>query len=171
MIHLFDWFTSHPSLSKKAFSENLRHLHSYILPPGNRLPSSYYEAYKILKHHLIEEVIYDVCPDDCIIFRNEFSLLRRCPKCNSERYKKSSVGKDIPHRTFVYLPIKPRLERNFASSKISEMLQSHKGNDKSCVCDFIKDIHDSTAWKEAYDQNGVFHGDDVELHYRCAWMD
>lgn len=32
LVHMFDWFTSHPSLSKQAFSENLNYLHNYILP-------------------------------------------------------------------------------------------------------------------------------------------
>ena len=44
VMHMFDWFTSHPSLSKQAFSENLHYLHNYILPQGNLLPSSYQEA-------------------------------------------------------------------------------------------------------------------------------
>lgn len=35
LLHMFDWFTSHPSKSKQAFSENLDYLHKYILPQGN----------------------------------------------------------------------------------------------------------------------------------------
>lgn len=43
VVHLFDWFSSHPSLSKEAFSKNLQLWHS-ILPQGNLLPTSYQEA-------------------------------------------------------------------------------------------------------------------------------
>lgn len=34
LVHLFDWFSSHPSISKEAFSKNLQIWHS-ILPEGN----------------------------------------------------------------------------------------------------------------------------------------
>jgi hypothetical protein len=27
------------------------------------------------------------CPNDCILFRNEYSDLDKCPKCNASRYK------------------------------------------------------------------------------------
>lgn len=33
LVHLFDWFSSHPSISKEAFSRNLQMWHS-ILPEG-----------------------------------------------------------------------------------------------------------------------------------------
>lgn len=69
LMHMFDWFTSHPSLSKQAFFENLHYLHNYILPQGNLLPSSYQEVYLCIKPFLIPEIVYHVCPNDCIIFR------------------------------------------------------------------------------------------------------
>ncbi|KAJ7361980.1 hypothetical protein OS493_014632 [Desmophyllum pertusum] len=45
LVHLLDWFSSHPSISKEAFSKNLQLWHS-ILPEGNSLPTSYRAAYK-----------------------------------------------------------------------------------------------------------------------------
>lgn len=40
LVHLFHWFSSHPSISKEAFSRNLQMWHS-ILPEGNCLHTSY----------------------------------------------------------------------------------------------------------------------------------
>ena len=68
LVHMF---TSHPSLSKQSFSENLHYLHNYILPQGNLLPSSYQEAYQCIKPFSIPEIVYHVCPNDCIIFRKK----------------------------------------------------------------------------------------------------
>jgi hypothetical protein len=27
------------------------------------------------------------CPNDCILYRNEYNDLDKCPKCNASRYK------------------------------------------------------------------------------------
>ncbi|KAM7437639.1 hypothetical protein ABFA07_012747 [Porites harrisoni] len=55
LVHLFDWFSSHPSISKEAFSKNLQIWHS-ILPEGNLLPTCYRDAYKIIKPYLDPEI-------------------------------------------------------------------------------------------------------------------
>lgn len=122
VVYLFDWFSSHPSLSKEAFSKNLQLWHS-ILPKDNQLPTSYHEAYRVLKPYLIPEVVFDVCPNDCILFRREYKDAVICPKCNNSRFKE---GK-IPKRTFHYLPLGPRLVWNFGTKDISCILQSHGG--------------------------------------------
>ena len=62
LVHMFDWFTSHPSISKQALSENLDYLQKYILPQGNLLPKSYPEAYQCIKPFLIPEIVYHACP-------------------------------------------------------------------------------------------------------------
>ena len=43
IVKLFEWFSSHPSISKEAFSRNLQLWHS-LLPKGNCLPISYPET-------------------------------------------------------------------------------------------------------------------------------
>ena len=163
LVHLFDWFTSHPSISKQAFSENLRHLHDYILPPGNLLPKSYQEAYQCIKPFLIPEIVYHVCPNDCVIFRKEYKNEQQCPKCKEDRFKRNNQGQlsHIPRRTFMYLPLSPRVVRNFGTASIAEALQSHQGN---VLVDAhekpgLKDIHGSPIWKEVYGEKGMFHGD------------
>ena len=157
LVHLFDWFASHPSLSKEAFSKNLKMWHS-ILPEGNLLPTSYQEAYKIIKPYLDPEVIFDVCQNDCILFRGEYKDSVSCPKCKESRFK---AGK-IPKRTFHYLPLGPRLVRNYGAKDISYLLQSHGGENlalQNSGPHSMSDIHDSPTWKEAFSANGAFKGD------------
>lgn len=109
LVKLFDWFSSHPSLSKEAFTRNLQ-LWKSLLPKGCSLPNSYKEAYSIIKPYLVPEVIFHACVNDCIVFRGEYENNLICPKCYQPRFK---AGKpNIPQRTFHYLPLGPRLTRS-----------------------------------------------------------
>ena len=60
VVYLFHGISSHPSLSKEGFSKNLQLWHS-VLPEGNLLPTSYQEAYKVIKPYIVPEVIFHVC--------------------------------------------------------------------------------------------------------------
>ena len=82
---------------------------------------SYQEAYKVIKPHLVAVVIFDVCSNDCILFKGEFKDSVTCPKCNESRFKAGN----IPRRRFHYQPVGPRLVLNFGTSNISFILQSH----------------------------------------------
>ena len=64
----FDWFTTHPSVSKSALSELLQFEHEHILPSGNNLPSSYEDALQFVRPFMLDTVTYHVCPNDCVIF-------------------------------------------------------------------------------------------------------
>lgn len=159
LVHLFDWFSSHPSLSKEAFSRNLQLWHS-ILPEGNLLPTSYQAAYKIIRPYLDPEIVFDVCQNDCILFRGEYKDIVTCPKCKESRFKAGN----IPKRTFHYLPLGPRLVRNYGTKDISYLLQSHGGENcgqgsRDQGTDSMNDIHDAPKWKEAFSTDGTFKGD------------
>ena len=154
---LFDWFSSHPSLSKEAFTRNLQLWHS-ILPEWNCLPTTYKEAYRVIQPYLVSEVVLHACQNDCILFRGEFEKSVSCPKCHQPRYK---TGKpNVPQRTFHYLPLGPRLSRSFGTKDISYLLQSHGGECQSTeMAGIMNDIHDSPKWKEHFHEGGLFHGD------------
>lgn len=110
----------------------------------------------MVKPYLIPEVVFDVCPNDCILFRREYKDAASCPKCNESRFK---AGK-IPKRTFHYLPLGPRLLRNYGTKDISCILQSHGGETASLENECsMADIHDSPKWKEAFSAGGTFKGD------------
>lgn len=54
------------------------------------------------------------------------------------------------------MPIGPRLKRIYATSNLAQIFQSHHSTSNG---DLMYDIHDSPTWKNAYDKQGVFHGD------------
>ena len=148
----FDWFTSHPGTSKQALSDILHMQHHLILPAGNLLPDSYDSALKMIEPFLIQPITFHACRNDCILFRNEHACSVSCPKCDAPRYKYGSV----PAKRFLYLPIRPRLERISGTSKLSQIVQAHGLLSDS---ENILDIQDAPVWKQAFKPDGIFKGD------------
>ena len=87
VVYLFDRFSSHPSLSKEAFSKNLQLWHS-VLPVGSLPPTSYQEA--LIKPYIVPEVIFHVCVNDCVLYRGELKNCDVCPKCSESRFKEKT---------------------------------------------------------------------------------
>jgi hypothetical protein len=72
--------------SDKSFTSLLQLLGD-ILSEHNELPDSTYKAKKLLCSLSMKvERIY-ACPNDCILYRNEYSDMNKCPKCKASRYK------------------------------------------------------------------------------------
>ena len=126
-----------------------------MLRPGNNLPNSYENALKIIQPYLVKPIVYDVCANDCVIFRGCYEDLPECPKCGNVRYIGSSK---IAIRRFTYLPLKPRLVRLFNTSNMAQVLQD-LATFRECDESSIYDIHQSTAWNDAYRVGGLFGGD------------
>ena len=99
--------------------------------------------------------MYDVCKNNCLLFRNEYAELVECPNCGDKRY----IFEDLctAAQRFTYLPLKPQLARMFGDSNIAQILQSHAMQDDNQDC--IYDIHQSPTWKSAYQPDGIFKGD------------
>ena len=148
----FHWFTNHPGTSKQAVSEMLYMQHHTILTKGNVLPDSYQKAVRIVKPYLVEPIIYDVYPNDCVIFRGIISGLEKCPKCSTDIFK-STGSTRIPARTFYYLPLGPRLKRLFGTSNMAKLVQEHGNMLSSSI---LHDVHNSPAWKLAYERAQEF---------------
>jgi len=158
LAHIFHWFTAHPATSKEAVSEMLSMQYNFLLPSGNLLPKSYYEAHHIIEPFLIKPEIFDACVNDCILYRKGYKDANFCPHCKCPRYKHGKVAA----RKFLYLPLRPRLVRMFNNKGFSEVLQSHPGAsfvNASSSSESMYDIHDSPAWKQAYSETGMFKGD------------
>lgn len=139
LVKYFCWFCEHPGISKSALSSMLT-MQQSMLPPGNNLPTSYEAALSAIEPYLVQPIVYDVCQNDCVIFRREHASLLECPKCGSKRYL--SDQSKVAVRRFTYLPLKPRLCRLFGNPNVAQILQSH------CVVhhdddDDIFDIHQS----------------------------
>ncbi len=148
------WFTDHPSTSKQALTDILHVQHHSILPKGNLLPDSYDATLKVINTFLITPLVFDVCPNDCIIFRGINADLIKCPKCNANRYK--STGKSVPVRRFHYLPLGPRLQRLFGTSNLAQLVQAHQNIAPNST---MFDLHDSPIWRSSYSDTGMFKGD------------
>lgn len=157
LVKYFTWFCEHPGISKEALSSVLATQHE-LLPLDNNMPNSYEAALRTIQPYLVKPMVYDVCPNDCIVFREEYKLHSTCPKCGSNRY--TSKDSCIPVRHFTYLPIKPRLQRMFGNSNIAQVLQSHATLTYSEL-DYMRvyDIQQSLAWRGFYSENGIFKGD------------
>jgi len=109
-----------------------------ILPEGNILPTSHYEAKKILCPMGIEYQKIHPCPNGCILYRKEFERLHKCPRCGLSRYKvkdddedEDEMKKGSPTKVLSYLPIIPRLKCFYANFKDAKSLTWH-ANGRRC---------------------------------------
>ena len=151
--------------SKDALSNVLSMHHYHILPQPNFLPDSYTAAMKVIEPFLTKLLVFDVCQNECVLFRGRYATLTECPICNSCRYK----NKDIPYRRFLYLPIGPRLERIFGTANLAKLVQAHGHPSSMASMQVMSDVHSSPAWKNAYKQEGVFRGDNRGIAFGiCA---
>ena len=103
-----------------SFTELLELLKE-MLPENNTLPIHNYEAKKVLCPMGLEYQKIHACPNDCVLYRDEFASLKACPTCGLSWFKKKIDGnsgdedKDgPPAKVMWYLPIIPRFKRLFS---------------------------------------------------------
>jgi hypothetical protein len=121
-------------VSDKTFGELLK-LVKNILPEGNELPESTYEAKKTVCPLGLEVQKIHACPNDCILYRGEYENLEACPVCKALRYKirrddpgevdGQPLKKRIPAKVMWYFPIIPRLKRFFRNKSHARMMRWH----------------------------------------------
>ncbi|XP_015639131.2 uncharacterized protein [Oryza sativa Japonica Group] len=133
-LELLQWKAKN-GVSDKAFGDLLK-LIKNILPGGNKLPETTYEAKKIVCPLGLEVRKIHACPNDCILYRGEeYENLEACPVCKALRYKirRDDPGevdgqltkKRIPAKVMWYFPIIPRLRRLFRNKGNARMLRWH----------------------------------------------
>ena len=118
--------------SDKSFTELLVLLKS-MLPNDNMLPKSHYKAKKILYPVGMEYQKIDACPNNCIMYKNEFVKMRYCLTCAVSCYKvndgecsdDAATNNNHPTKVCWYLPIIPRFKRLFASADDAKYLRWH----------------------------------------------
>ncbi|XP_073113085.1 uncharacterized protein [Elaeis guineensis] len=142
--------------SNNSFNWLLKFLKD-LLPEGELLPSSHYEAKKLLKGlglgvddlGLRCEKIH-ACPNDCVLFRKDKQDLQACPICHSSRWKEShdkdKKKKKIPCKILRYFPITPRLRRLFMSRHTACDMRWHK-EVNNMDDDVMRHPSDGDAWK------------------------
>ena len=145
-------------LLKDAFSE------------GTSLPTSCYEAKKLVKElDLGYDKIYS-CPNDCMLYRREDVDQESCHVCGSSRWVKPKENenekldeldttqlKQKSAKVLRYFPLVPRLKRIYASSKIASLMRRHyEGRTKDGI---LRHPVDSLAWKAFDDRHPDFASD------------
>ena len=58
-----------------------------MLPEGNELPPTTYEAKKVVCPLGLDVQKIHACPNDCILYHGEYDELDACPVCDTKRYK------------------------------------------------------------------------------------
>lgn len=139
--------------SNKSFSMLLQLLKD-AFPEGETMPSSYYEARKIIQDLGLHYEKIDACPNNCILFWKEYANANQCVKCGASRWMfgmvedngTKGVRKKIPMKILRYFPLKPRLQRLYMSSKIASDMTWHE---EDRINDgLLRHPADSQAWKK-----------------------
>lgn len=139
----------HYGWSDSGFS-NLLEVLNELLPNGNNLPKSMYEAKKTMKVFGLNYERIHACSNDCILYRKEFANLNECPTCGVSRWKtrngrSSKCQTKVPKKVLWYFPPIPRFRRLFQSPETARNLTWH---DNSRVKDGnLRHPADSPAWQ------------------------
>ena len=125
--------------SDKSFTKLLSLLKD-MLPQDNVLPYRMYDAKKMLSSIGMSYEKIHACPNDCILFRNEYAPLDKCLKCGALRYKKNSA----PMKVVWYFPIIPRFRRMHHNAQDAKNLRWHA---EERICDGkLRHPADSPQW-------------------------
>ncbi|XP_020081003.1 uncharacterized protein LOC109704650 isoform X2 [Ananas comosus] len=151
--------------SGKSFTMLLQLLKDSF-PEGTSLPSSYYEAKKLIKDLGLGYEKIHVCPNDCMLYWGETMDQEYCNVCGSSRWtmnKDDDDGSDDlrrkkkPAKILRYFPLIPRLKRIYMSSKVASLMRWHdEGRIKDGI---LRHPADGLAWKSFDDHYLDFSSD------------
>lgn len=136
---------------------------SEMFPDDNELPKSTYYARKLMCPFGLEYKKIHACPNDCVLYRNEYDNFDECPRCGKSRYKRKGAGgsKGPPAKVLWYLPIIPRFKRLFSIKKDAKNLRWHADGRKKDS--FLKHPADSPEWKSINRLHKAFGNEDRNL--------
>jgi hypothetical protein len=80
--------------SDTSFSA-LMELLTKVLPKPNGLPSSTYQAKKIICSLTLGIEKIHACPNHYILYRKEHKFTDSCPRCNGSRYKRNNNNEEV----------------------------------------------------------------------------
>ncbi|CAH9127397.1 unnamed protein product [Cuscuta epithymum] len=120
------------------------------MPSPNKVPSSFYEAEKLVSKLGLGHEKIDCCVNGCMLYYKEDIALAQCKFCFEPRFKKSNKpNSKVPRKRMHYLPLIPRLQRLFASPSSAKHMRWHFENQREpgVMCH----PSDGEAWKH-FDQ-------------------
>ena len=132
-------------------------------PENNTLPSKTYDAKQILRAAGLKYEKIHACPNDCILYRNEYVSLDKCPKCGESRYEENGVS---PAKVLWYFPIIPRLKRLYGNKDTAKLLTWH--NDERIEDNKLRHPADAPQWKKIDFQFPDFGGEPRNLRFALA---
>ncbi|XP_021747570.1 uncharacterized protein LOC110713426 [Chenopodium quinoa] len=109
-----------------------------VLPSDSNVPSTYYEARKMITDFGFDYEKIEACENDCILFWKENANLKKCIVCDTKRDATSP-------KVLRYFPLTLRIQRLFMSSKTANEMRWHK--DKREDDGVLRHSADSKAWK------------------------
>nr|AAM08850.1 Putative tnp2 transposase [Oryza sativa Japonica Group] len=127
--------------SDTSFDSLLELLQKMLLRP-NSLPSSTYQAKKLICPLSLGVEKIHVCVNHCILYRKEYASFDECPTCNASQYKSNSnTGlepsdttegrqRKIPQLVMWYLPVKDRIKRIYSNPRDAELMCWHEEGHK-----------------------------------------
>ncbi|KAI3448745.1 hypothetical protein Pfo_005410 [Paulownia fortunei] len=134
--------------SNKSFNMLLQLLRE-VFPKPNTIPSSHYEAKKMLRELGLGYESIHAGKNDYILFWGEHKGKDTCPHVNKKK---------IPQKILRYFSLKPRLERLFLSKHTARDMRWHK--EKRVEIDgVLRHPTDAEAWKEFEKLHEIFTDD------------
>jgi hypothetical protein len=172
-LELLQWKAENGT-SDKGFDKLLKIIKK-MLPGSNVLPSSTYEAKKVVCPLGLEVQKIHACINDCILYRGEkYENLNACPVCGALRYKirrddpgdvegDPRPGKRVPAKVMWYAPIIPRLKRLFQNKEHAKLLRWHKEDRKKDV--MLRHPADGSQWRKIDREFKTFADDARNLRF------
>ena len=158
-------------VSNMFMNELLMLLSMSILPSGNCLPKSEYEASKILRRLGLAYNMIHTCPSGCCLFKGDLEDLDKCPVCDADRYRICGRSR-IPTLILRHFPLIPQLQRMFSSKKLSKLNVWHHFN--KSVDGKMRHTADSPQWNFVHTElepdagNNMFGRDPRDIHLGLA---
>ena len=118
-----------------------------------------YEAKKTMSALGFEYFKIHTCPNDCILYRQEYECLFKCPICGLCRWKKKDGTVDqyrkwVLTKTLWYFPLILRFKRMFQSSETARDLTWYAI--ERMVDSKLRHLANSPSWKLVYKKWPIF---------------
>jgi hypothetical protein len=143
---MFRAFNTVPRATRKAQRDAIRE--KFDVDIGD--PVREYKN-KLLQLKDIYPLWYDCCQSGCVVFTDACATRNACPHC----YKDRSDIDGIPYAQIPYLPLIPRLIRQYANALQSEKLQSYRHTFAARQRAMYEDVFSGAWYKECCDVNGL----------------
>lgn len=156
-------------MSDKAMTMILELLHDAF--DNAKIPSSFYDAKKIINKLGLDYKKIVACPNDCMLYwgSQEDEERETCKVCNTSKWKPMGDKrrqKKIPAKVLRYFPLKPRLQRLFISSKsANDMIWHATDNNNDGM---MRHPRDSEAWKNFNAKHTLFASDPRNVRLALA---